>query len=86
MKSRTLIALIGFNPHHRAPSGWLLLVIVLLVLLYVAFRTGRLGKLSNALRDGRVRGPKRRLQVSPLALLPTAVLVIVIVVLLLTHG
>jgi cytochrome oxidase Cu insertion factor (SCO1/SenC/PrrC family)/thiol-disulfide isomerase/thioredoxin len=61
------------RPGHKLPSGLFLVVIVALLLLYVGWRTGRLGKL----RPRRPRIP-RGLRLSPIALLPTALLAVVV--------
>ncbi len=63
---------------HKLPSGVLLAVILGLLLLYVAWRTGRLRGL-RVRRLDMLRGARP----SPLALLPTVLLVLVIAVLLL---
>jgi len=59
--------------HHKLPTGVLLAVIVALLLLYIALRTGRLRKLNP-------RGliSLRGVRVTPIALLPTALLAVVV--------
>jgi hypothetical protein len=66
---------------HRAPTGWWLAVPIAVALLYAGWRTGRLAKLHTAARGIRLRNELRGVRISPLALVPTALLLIVIVVL-----
>ncbi len=42
--------------HHRAPSGWFLVGVVVIVLLYVGWRTGRLRRLRTLEGVTRMRG------------------------------
>jgi heme A synthase len=70
---------------HRAPGGVLLLVLIVLAILYVAWRTGRLRGLWSLARARSLRSEVRDHRISPLALLPLAVLVIVVVILLIAH-
>ena len=79
------LAAVAAAIHHTAPTGWFLAFVVLLALLYVAWRTGRLRHLRSSAAAWRLRGEFRGLRVRPAALLPTVVLVIVVVVLLLDH-
>ncbi len=71
--------------HHRPPSGPLLAALIVLAALYVGARTGRLGRLRSGLRAFRVRQEMRGVHVSPLSLVPLAVLVVVVVVLVTAH-
>ena len=72
--------------HHRTPSGWILAALIGLGVLYVAWRTGRLGKLRGVVAGvPRLRNELRALKIRPLTLLPLMVLVIVVVVLLVTR-
>ncbi len=71
--------------HHRGQAGWLLALVVLLVLLYVGWRTGRLGRLRSSAEAWRVRGELKGVRLRPVALLPTVLLVIVVLVLLIDH-
>ena len=78
------------HAHHATPTGWFLLVVVLLVALYVLWRSGRLRKLIDAVGEGRaVRGGRGLLpegvHVRPVALLPLALLLLVIAVLVISH-
>jgi hypothetical protein len=81
---RALAALTTSN-HHKTPTGWLLVLVIALALLYLAVRTGRLGKLRGLVRGLRARGELRGVRVGPAALVPTALLLIVVAVLLITH-
>ena len=78
-------AAVGHISRHQVPRGPLLAVLVVLALLYVAWRAGRLRMLGSKTTAARVRGGLRDLNVRPTALVPTLVLVIVIVVLLIAH-
>jgi small-conductance mechanosensitive channel len=80
-----MLAQAALNPHHRAPGGVLLAVLILLAILYVAWRTGRLRGLWSLARSRSLRNELRDHRISPLSLLPLAVLVIVLVVLLIAH-
>ncbi|HET9094996.1 MAG TPA: hypothetical protein VFN36_07900 [Solirubrobacteraceae bacterium] len=71
--------------HHHPPSGPLLVAVIALAVLYVAARTGRLGRLRTGWRAARVRQEMRGVRVSPLGLVPLAVLVVVVVVLVAGH-
>jgi len=73
------------NPHKTAAALFLALLIVL-ALLYVGWRTGRLGKLRSAVGVMRLRGELRGVRVRPIALLPTALLLVVVVALLINHS
>lgn len=71
--------------HHHAPTGALLVVLIVLALLYVALRTGRLGRLRGL---SWARMPRRDASgpgVSPFALVPLLILVIVVLALVLGH-
>lgn len=72
--------------HHRLPTGGLLVVLVLLALLYLGWRTGRLGGLRRYLHARRAGGGglwPEGVRIGPLALLPTALLLIVVLLLVL---
>jgi hypothetical protein len=70
---------------HQAPTGWLLVILIVLGLLYLGWRTGRLGKLRSAAGGLRLRGELKGIRISPLALVPTALLLIAIALLLITR-
>jgi hypothetical protein len=70
--------------HHRAPALWFVAVLVLIGLLYWGWRTGRLGRLRSAARVARLRSELAGVRLRPVALVPTALLVIVVVVLVIT--
>ncbi|HEX3616144.1 MAG TPA: redoxin domain-containing protein [Solirubrobacteraceae bacterium] len=72
--------------HHRTRSAWFVLLVILLVLLYVGWRRGRLGKLRAATRVMRLRNELRGVRVRLVTLLPTVLLAIVVVALLLNQG
>lgn len=83
---------IGLSPaavtRHQTPSGFLLAAVVLLLLLYIGWRSGRLRSVRNAVRALRLGHRNRALEgirLRPAALLPTVLLAIVIVLLLLTQ-
>jgi uncharacterized membrane protein YidH (DUF202 family) len=71
--------------HHHAPTGVLLVVLIMLALLYVALRTGRLGRLRGLSRARMPRIDPRRLGVSRFALVPLVILAIVVLLLVLGH-
>jgi hypothetical protein len=78
------------HPHHATPAGWFLGVVVLLVGLYILWRSGRLRRLLDAIGERRGAGSGRGLlpdgvHVRPVALLPLALLLIVIVLLAISH-
>ena len=84
-----LLAAIRDN-HHTTPTGWFLLLLVLLVVLYVLWRSGRLRALVGAVGARRAAGARRGLlpegvHVSPVALVPLALLLIVVAVLVISH-
>jgi ABC-type branched-subunit amino acid transport system permease subunit len=70
---------------HQTPTGWFLALLIVLAVLYVALRTGRLGKLRTAVRDLRLRSEFRGIRIRPVALVPTVLLVIVVALLLIAH-
>jgi cytochrome oxidase Cu insertion factor (SCO1/SenC/PrrC family)/thiol-disulfide isomerase/thioredoxin len=75
----------GANPrttHHKFPSGLFLVVLIVLLLLYVGWRTGRLRKLNLPRRWSMPKGVKVR----PIALLPAALLVVVIAALVINQS
>ena len=71
---------------HQTPTGWFLALLVVLALLYVAFRTGRLKKLWRAVGRQRMRGELRGLRIRPIALLPMVLLMIVVIALVINHS
>ena len=71
--------------HHRSPTGVLLLVLIVLVVLYFAWRLGHVGKLRGAFRLARLRADTRGLRIRPMSFVPLLVLVIVVLVLLIAH-
>ncbi|HWF55311.1 MAG TPA: hypothetical protein VG223_11810 [Solirubrobacteraceae bacterium] len=92
MTLRALVPLLASVGHtrHSTPTGWFLLVLVLLVLLYFLWRSGRLRTLFAALGARRMAGTRRGLlpagvQIRPIALLPMALLLIVVAVLVISH-
>ena len=44
------------HTHHATPAGWFLAVVVLLVVLYILWRSGRLRRLLDAIRESRGAG------------------------------
>ena len=70
---------------HRAPTGWLLVILILLALLYVGWRTGSLGKVRRSFGALRLRSELRGIRIRPIALVPTVVLLTVIVLLVLSR-
>jgi hypothetical protein len=92
MTRRAFAPLLASAGHtrHSTPTGWLLVVLVLLVLLYFLWRTGQLRTLFTALGARTAAGARRRLlpegvQLRPIALLPMALLLIVVAVLVISH-
>ena len=71
--------------HHQAPGIVLVMVIVVLGLLYVAWRTGRLRGRRPLLGVSRAREELKETRISPFTLVPLALLVIVVIVLILAH-
>ncbi len=84
MRVQTLFA-VTHASGHRAPTGWLLVLPIVVAVVYAGWRTGRLRKLRIAGRGLRLRNELRGIHISPLALVPTALLLIVIVVLVITR-
>jgi cytochrome c biogenesis protein CcmG/thiol:disulfide interchange protein DsbE len=72
--------------HHKTPTGWFLALIIFLAVLYVGWRTGRLGKVRGAVRVRLLRNELRDVRIRPVALLPSLLLVVVLVALLLNQG
>jgi cytochrome oxidase Cu insertion factor (SCO1/SenC/PrrC family)/thiol-disulfide isomerase/thioredoxin len=72
--------------HHQTPTGWLLALLILLLLVYVGWRSGRLRKLRGAVGAMKLRREHRGVKVRPVALLPTALLVVVVVALVISQG
>ena len=70
---------------HETPTGWLLVLLVLLALLYLGWRTGRLGKLRSLLGGLKLRSDLKGVRIRPIALVPTVLLVIVVVLLAISH-
>jgi hypothetical protein len=80
------------HTHHATRSGWFLAVVVLLVVLYILWRSGRLRRLLDAIRESRGAGAgsgrgllPEGVHVRPVALLPLALLLIVIAVIVISH-
>ena len=61
----------------HTPTGWFLALLILLPLLYVAWRSGRLGKLWARVASMRPPGQLKGSRIMPFALLPAALLAIV---------
>jgi hypothetical protein len=83
-----VLEILGAVGHHSAPGGLLLAVLIVLAILYVGWRTGRLGRAWSAARARRLSGRGGGLagvRVRPLALLPTLLLILVVVLLLITR-
>lgn len=92
MRARVLGPLLASTPHlhHTAPGGWFLAGLILLVVLYFLWRSGRLRKLRDAAGERKMSGARRGLlpegvRVRPVALLPLTLLLIVIAVLVIDH-
>jgi hypothetical protein len=71
--------------HHHTPSGLLLFVLIVIAIVYVAWRTGNLGRLRIGGRATRLRADLRDQRISPFTLMPLVLLVILIIVLLIAH-
>lgn len=71
--------------HHTTPSGVFLVVVIVLVLLYVGWRTGRLRRLRTLAVFTRARHDLGGVRIRPLSFVPLAVLLIVIAVIVLAH-
>lgn len=71
--------------HHQRPSGALLAALIVLAVLYIGWRTGRLRRLRSGIRASRLRADLREHRFSPVSFIPLALLVIVVVVLLIAH-
>lgn len=87
MKLRALASHTTTAPtsHHTAPTGWFLALLILLALIYIAWRTGRLRNVRSSIGRLRLRGELRGVRIRPMALLPLALLLIVIAVLVINH-
>ena len=77
--------LIAARGGHQTPTGWFLAILIVLALLYVGWRTGRLGKLRSGFAGLRLRSELKGIRIRPIALVPTALLVIVIILLVVNH-
>lgn len=71
--------------HHHTPSGVLLAVLVALAILYAGWRMGWLGRLRAGQRARRLRDELNEQRISPVSLIPLAVLVVVVVLLIVNH-
>jgi cytochrome oxidase Cu insertion factor (SCO1/SenC/PrrC family)/thiol-disulfide isomerase/thioredoxin len=71
---------------HHAPAGWLLALLILSPLLYVVWRSGRLRRLWTRLGSMRPRRELKRLRITSVALLPAALLAIVVAALVINHS
>ena len=71
--------------HHHTPSALVVVVVVAFVLLYIAWRTGRIKSLHARNRTLNWRAELRESRISPYSLIPLAVLVIVVVLLLIAR-
>jgi cytochrome oxidase Cu insertion factor (SCO1/SenC/PrrC family)/thiol-disulfide isomerase/thioredoxin len=72
--------------HHKTPTGWFLALLILLLLVYIGWRSGRLRKLRGVVGEMRLLGEMRGVRIRPVALLPTALLVVVVVALVISQG
>jgi len=70
---------------HYAQTAVFVAVVILLALLYVGWRTGRLGKLRGAAARLRLRNEMKDVRIRPVTLLPLALLLIVIVLVLISQ-
>ena len=80
------------HAHHATRAGWFFAVVVLLVVLYVLWRSGRLRRLLDAIGERRGAGAEsgrgllpEGVHVRPVTLLPLALLLIVIAVIVISH-
>lgn len=71
--------------HHGAPTGWFLVMLIVIAILYVGWRAGRFGKLRGVVGGLRLRGRLKGVRLRPIALLPTALLLIVVAALVVNH-
>ncbi len=74
------------STRHHAPTGWLLALLALLGLLYVAWRSGRLGKLWAGVGRTRLRGGLSGVGVRSAVLLPVALVGVVVAALLVNQS
>jgi len=72
--------------HHQTPTAWFVALLILLLLVYVGWRSGRLRRLRGVVGVMRVRSELRGVRVRPVALLPTVLLAVVVVALLVNQG
>lgn len=75
----------ALQQHHRPPGLALIFILIALGVLYVAWRTRWLGRLRTLLGVSRMRRELQGYRISPVSLIPLAVLVIVVVVLVVEH-
>jgi cytochrome oxidase Cu insertion factor (SCO1/SenC/PrrC family)/thiol-disulfide isomerase/thioredoxin len=74
------------HEHHKLPSGLFLVVLVLLLVLYVGWRTGRLRKLKLRAAVPRRWSLPEGVKVRPIALLPVALLLVVVAALVINQS
>ncbi len=71
--------------HHRGATGWFLALLIVVGLLYLAWRSGALGRWWAHAGRMRLRGELKGIRIRPVTLLPSLVLLIVVVLLLIEH-
>ncbi len=76
---------VASTTHHRGATGWFLVLLIVLGILYVGWRSGTLGRLGADLGRMRLRGELRGVRIRPIALLPSLLLLIVLAILLIEH-
>jgi cytochrome oxidase Cu insertion factor (SCO1/SenC/PrrC family)/thiol-disulfide isomerase/thioredoxin len=72
--------------HHKLPSGVFLVVLIVILLLYVGWRSGRLRKLQLRRAIPRRWSLPKGLRVRPIALLPTVLLAVVVAALIINES
>jgi hypothetical protein len=79
------LAAAASTTHHRGATGWFLALLIVVGMLYVAWRSGALGRWWAGAGRMRLRGELKGIRIRPAALIPSLVLLIVVVLLLTEH-
>ncbi len=79
------LAAAASTTQSRGATGWFLALLIVVGLVYVAWRSGALARWWAGARRMRARGELKGVRVRPAALIPGLLLLIVVVLLLIEH-